>query len=131
MQSQLHACPGNPNVINIDHESSLSEEYSAQIQWLGCAGYRFRTLDSVTGEALTIYMDPNLNNVMMPHRLKRKFDDAVVPSDASLVIVTHMNPAHMASAISLVLAAEDRNCQLACPDAIAKMLTKTKMIPPS
>lgn len=68
---------------------------------------------------------------MMPHRLKRRFNDAVVPSDARLVIVTHANPTHMASAISLVLAAEDQNCHLACPQAIAEKLTKTKMIPPS
>ena len=59
------------------------------IQWLGQAGYRMCIKGKKSN--FIVYIDPWLNNPMMPARLRREFEDQVVPSDANIVLITHSN----------------------------------------
>ena len=56
---------------------------------------------------------------MLPEDLKREFGQQVIPSDASLILITHSHYQHMASALPLVLAAADPNCCITCVPEIA------------
>ena len=61
-------------------------------------------------EAKTMYVDADLQNAMMPQRLAKKFNDEIVPEDASLVLLTHNNYKNLVCAVSLTLASTDTNC---------------------
>ena len=65
---------------------------------------------------------------MMPSKMKRKFSTQVVPSDANLILITNSQYEHLASALPLVLSAEDSNCRLVCAPDTAERLLRTNMV---
>lgn len=52
----------------------------------------------------------------------------MIPTNANAVLLTHPKHANMASAISLVLASDDPNCRIICPEDVAIHLRKANML---
>ena len=75
-----------------------------------------------------VYIDPSLNNPMMPASLRREFEEQVVPSDANVILITHSNYQQLASALPLALASEKQDCCIICVPEIAAQLRETHMI---
>lgn len=75
-----------------------------------------------------MYIDPYLQNPMLPDNLKREFAQQVIPTDANLILITHSHYQHMASALPLALAAVDPFCRIACVPEIAAQLRSTNLI---
>ena len=65
---------------------------------------------------------------MVPAKLRKEFASQVVPSDANLILLTHSYFSHLASALPLVLAADDPDCRIICVPEIAAQLRATNMI---
>ena len=99
------------------------------MQWIGEAGLRIRRVSQ--HDVRTIYVDADLQNAMMPPRLSRKFNDDIVPEDASLVVLSHNNYKSLVGGVGLTLASHDDDCMIVCPPDIATALKKTSMVPSS
>lgn len=65
---------------------------------------------------------------MLPTNLQREFEREVIPSDASLILITHSQYQHLACALPLVLAAIDPDCRIVCVPEIADELRSTRML---
>ena len=92
------------------NSNKSNEGPSAQLQWLGCTGFRFKITNK--NQDGTIYIDPNLSNPMMPNHLKRRVQNSVVPTDAIAIIVTHDAHNVLSSAVPMLLAALDQECRI-------------------
>ena len=90
---------------------------SCKLQWISQRGYRLRISGRDT--VLTVYIDPNLRDEMLPKYIKLRIKSSVALTDANLILLTHVNHPCMASAVMLALAAEDRSCRIVCPKEVA------------
>ena len=71
-----------------------------KIRWLGHAGFRISFSDPKSHEERVVYIDPWLENPLLPDDLKGK----PVMTDADLVLVTHGHFDHATSAPHIVKA---------------------------
>ena len=121
----------NANVLRTPcHGSGSSSESSegpnAQLQWLGCSGFRLRITNEYRDG--TIYIDPHLTNPMMPKHLKLRMRNEVVPTDATAIIVTHNAHGVLSSAVPMLLAAIDEECRIFSTKEVVSQILSTRMV---
>ena len=115
------------NLIMIKRTNEPESSY--YLQWIGEAGLRVRVATKT--DVRTIYVDADLRNAMMPPRLSRKFNDDIVPEDASLVLLTHNNYKSLVGGVGLALASSAEDCRIVCPPDVAATLKQSNMLPSS
>ncbi len=74
-----------------------------QIQWLGQTSFRLRI--KTPAKTFTLYIDPDIQNSMLPHSIRNTFVKDEVPTDADFVLCTSNIGQTLANAVTLCLAA--------------------------
>ena len=97
-----------------------------QIQWLGQTSFRLRI--KTPAKTFILYIDPDIQNPMLPHSIRTTFIRQEVPTDADFVLCTSNIGQNLANALTLCLAAEGRECRIICAPSTAETLLATKMI---
>ncbi len=108
------------------HPIRTSNTSCHQIQWLGQTSFRLRI--KTPAKTFMLYIDPDIQNSMLPHSVRTTFIKQEVPTDADFVLCTSNMGQNLANALTLCLAAQNRECRIICAPSTAETLLATKLI---